>query len=117
MRHHNANRKFGLKRNPRRALIKSLANALIQKGKMKTTLAKAKEIRPIVEKMVTKAKDNTLASRRLLISRLGNEKSAKILVEKLGVEYKTRKGGYTRIVKLPRRQNDASPMALIEFVK
>ena len=117
MKHHNKNRKFGREKNSRNALIKSLANSLIEKKKIKTTLAKAKEIRPIVEKMVTLGRKGTLSSRKLLISRLGSEKNAKELVEKIGPEYKDRNGGYTRIVKLPARQNDASKMAVIEFVK
>jgi large subunit ribosomal protein L17 len=117
MRHHNANRKFGRTMKQRNALLKSLILALITKGKIKTTGAKAKEIRPLMEKMVTKAKAGDLATRRLVASRLWNNKSAtKKLFDEIAPKYKTVKGGYTRIVKLPARKGDASPMAVIEFI-
>lgn len=115
MRHHNANRKFGMKRKGRKSLRRSLVRALVLNGKMKTTLIKAKEIRPAVEKLVTKGKIGTLANRRLLISRTGSAEVAdKIL--KLGIKYEKRSGGYTRISKLNRRISDGSQMAVIEFV-
>lgn len=117
MRHHNANRKFGRERNQRKALLKALAVALIDKEKIKTTQAKAKEIRPYVEKLVTRGKAGTLATRRVLISRIGNPKLVKKIVEELAPRYADRKGGYTRITKLPVRIKDGSPMAQIEFVK
>jgi large subunit ribosomal protein L17 len=116
MRHHNANRKFGRERNLRVALMRSLAEGLIKNGKIKTTEAKAKELRPFIEKLVTKARSNTLASRRLVISRLGNEARAKELFATIGPRYATRPGGYTRITKLPPRKSDSAKMAVIEFV-
>jgi large subunit ribosomal protein L17 len=70
----------------------------------------------MIEKLVTKAKTGTLADRRTVISRIGGEKEAKMLFDKIAPKYKERKGGYTRIVKLPRRQLDAAPMAVIQFV-
>jgi large subunit ribosomal protein L17 len=117
MRHHNSVRKFGRTSNQRRALLKSLALALITHGRIETTEAKAKELRPYVEKLVTKAKDNSIASKRLVVSRLMNrkEESAK-LFDEIAPKYKDQKGGYTRIMKLPQRQGDAAKMALIEFV-
>lgn len=115
MRHHNANRKFGRERNQRIALLRSLAYSLALKGKIKTTEPKAKELRPYMEKLVTLGKKQTLASRRVLESRVGREVAQKIIKE-LSVTYKDRAGGYTRITKMGPRTADASPMAIIEFV-
>jgi large subunit ribosomal protein L17 len=115
MRHGNVNRKFGRETNQRRALLKSLARSLVLKGKMQTSLAKAKEIRPLVEKMVTRGKTGTLASRRMLISQLGDERTASKLI-KTAAAYSDRTGGYLRIVKMGPRKGDAAEMALIEFV-
>lgn len=114
MRHHNQNRKFGREKNQRKALMKSLAHSLILKGKIQTTEAKAKELRPMVEKLVTMGKRETQASKRLLEARVG-KMAAKRLPE-LGKTYKERSGGYTRITKLVRRSSDGSKMAVIEFV-
>ncbi len=115
MRHGNVNRKFGRETNQRRALLRSLARSLVLKGKMQTSLAKAKEIRPLVEKMVTRGKTGTLASRRMLISQLGDERTASKLI-KTAATYTDRTGGYLRIVKMGPRKGDAAEMALIEFV-
>lgn len=115
MRHANANRKFGRERGQRKALLKSLAHNLVVKGKIQTTEAKAKEVRPFVEKLVTLSKKETPASRRLLEARVGKT-AAKKLVSSLSATYKTRAGGYTRITKLVRRDSDGAPMAVIEFV-
>jgi len=118
MRHHNANRKFGRESNQRRALIRSLARSLIRDEAIKTTEAKAKELRPYIEELVTKARVDTLATRRHIISRLGGDEGlAKKLMEDIAPQYKERPGGYTRIVKLPLRAGDAAKMAHIEFVK
>ncbi len=116
MRHHNVNRKFGREEGERRALMRSMAEALIEKGKITLTLAKAKELRPYVEKMVTVARKGTIASQRLLIEKLGTEKRATRLVKHVAPRYATRPGGYTRITKLPPRKSDGSAMAVIEFV-
>ncbi|MCR4279245.1 MAG: 50S ribosomal protein L17 [Candidatus Zambryskibacteria bacterium] len=115
MRHHNANRKFGRKTNQRNALLKSLAYSLALKGKIKTTEAKAKELRPYMEKLVTLGKKETLASRRLLESRVGKEAAKKIATD-LAPSYKERAGGYLRITKMVRRKSDGAPQAVIEFV-
>ena len=88
---------------------------LIKKEKIKTTEAKAKELRPFIEKLLTKAKNTTLSNRRLVISKIGEE-AAKKLFDKIAPKYVDRKGGYTRIIKLPRRSSDASKVAIIEFV-
>lgn len=115
MRHHKAGRKFGREKKVRSGLMKSLALALITEGKIQTTDAKARSLRPFVEKMVTKGKLSTLASRRGLISEVGTIGAEKIAKE-IAPKYMDRKGGYTRITKLPARVSDGSLMAIIEFV-
>lgn len=116
MRHHNANRKLGRKRNQRKALLRSLARELFLKGKIKTTEAKAKELRPYAEKLITNAKVGTQAAQRLVSARLANNDIVRKIVTKIAPEYKDRKGGYTRIIKLPKRPSDGSKMASIELV-
>ncbi|NTV44261.1 MAG: 50S ribosomal protein L17 [Candidatus Yonathbacteria bacterium] len=116
MKHHDANRKFGRSRDGRRALMKGLAVSLIRDEKITTTEAKAKELRPMIEKLVTRARMSGIVSRRLLVARLGSEQSAEKLVKEIAPRYTDREGGYTRIVKLAPRASDASPMAVIEFV-
>lgn len=115
MRHGNVNRKFGRKTGQRSALLKSLARSLVLRGKIQTTEAKAKEIRPLVEKMLTKAKTPTLANRRMLIVSLGAATTAAKLI-KTAEGYTGRTGGYLRITKLGPRKGDAAKMAVIEFV-
>jgi large subunit ribosomal protein L17 len=116
MRHGNHNRKFGRKTGQRTALLRSLSRSLVIKGRITTTEAKAKEIRPMVEKMVTRGKVDTLANRRMLISSLGGDVAVANKLIKTAEAYKERPGGYLRIVKMGPRKGDASPMALIEFV-
>lgn len=117
MRHHNNVRKFGRNKNQRNALIKGLVLSLIKHGKIQTTEAKAKELRPVVEKLITKANIGTLSSKKLVISRIyGRTSEANKLINEIAPKYKERKGGYTRITKLPRRAGDASKMAIIEFI-
>jgi large subunit ribosomal protein L17 len=118
MRHHNKNRKLGRKKSVREALLKSLAISLIRHERITTTEAKAKELRPFIEKLVTKAREATLAERRTIQATLMNQDpETKKLIEVIAPLYKERNGGYTRIMKLPRRQGDAAKMAIIEFVK
>ena len=102
--------------NQRDALFRSLSRNLINEGRITTTLSKAKSLRPFIEKLVTKAKTGTLASRRLVISRIHGERETKALFDIVAKKYKERHGGYIRIIKLPRRALDATPMAMIEFV-
>jgi len=116
MRHHNKNRKFGREKGQRVALLKSLARNLIIHEKIDTTEAKAKELRPFIEKMVTLAKKDTLASKRILSARLSSPRQSKKLYAEIAPKYKARSGGYTRIMKLSRRLSDGSKMARIEFV-
>lgn len=115
MRHHNQNRKFGRPKDQRNALMRSLAVALATHEKVTTTEAKAKELRPFFEKLITRAAKGDLYSRRMLATRLGSEKYAKKLCEEIAPRYKDRAGGYTRITKLNPRKSDASPMAVIEL--
>jgi len=109
-------RKFGRKRNQRKALYKALATALIDHGKIKTTEAKAKSLSSFVDKLVTRSKKDDLASKRYL-AEIVNDKSARKLTTEIGPKFKDRKGGYTRVVKVGRRRSDGSPMALVEFVQ
>jgi len=115
MRHGNVNRKFGRETNQRGALLRSLARNLILEGRIQTTEARAKEIRPMVEKLLTRSKAPTVANRRLLVARLGDEEVVTKLVA-TAQAYQERPGGYLRIVKMGPRKGDASPMAIIEFV-
>ncbi len=115
MRHHNANRKFGLKADQRKALLRSLALNLVVREKIQTTEAKAKELRPFVEKLITRSKNGTVATRRFLVTQVGSQ-GAKKLIDTVGPKFKERNGGYTRIIKLPQRMSDGSAMAQIEFV-
>ncbi len=109
-------RKFGRKRGQRRAFFKTLAYNLIMNKKIETTEARAKEIRPLVEKLVTLAKKQTLASYRLLLARLPKEAAGKLYYE-IAPNYQDRKGGYLKIFKITsRRKRDAAKKSIIEFV-
>lgn len=97
--------------------MRGLAVSLIRDEKIMTTEAKAKSLRPYVEKLVTKARVGDLAARRLITSKLGQQpETAKKLIEEIAPKFKDRQGGYTRITKLEPRKSDGSPMAVIEFV-
>ena len=109
-------RKFHKKRGPRKLFLKTLAHNLIVKGKIETTEAKAKEIRPIVEKAITLAKKNNIASLRLLLARFTKDSAGKLFYD-LAPKYKDRNSGYLRILKITgNRKRDAATKALIEFV-
>ena len=118
MRHHNTNKKFGRARDQRKALFQSLAVSLLDKEKIQTTESKAKELRPFVEKLITRGKKDSIFTKRLLRARLGsgNLNIVKKLTNEIAEKYKERNGGYTRITKLTPRQGDGSPMAQIELV-
>lgn len=116
MRKLNKGRKFSRKLGPRKAMFKALANAFILNGKIRTTEAKAKEMRPKIEKMITRAKQGGLFATRLLAQDLPLEAVNK-LVKDIAPIYKDRKGGYTRITKLGQRQVDGARMAILELVK
>ena len=116
MKHLKQGRKFHRKRDQRKALLKSLVTALIMHEKITTTEAKAKELRPYAEKMITKSRQPSLANNKYLAARLA-EKPRKKLVAEIGPRYKDRPGGYTRLIKKGFREKDAAPMTIIELVK
>ncbi|MBI2068645.1 MAG: 50S ribosomal protein L17 [Candidatus Yanofskybacteria bacterium] len=109
-------RKFSRETKQRKALYKSLATALIDNGKIKTTVAKAKSLSSHFDKMVTTAKKQTLASRRALQSEVG-DKAVKKLVTEIAPAFEGKKGGYTRVIRLGQRQSDGAEMAIIELSK
>ena len=115
MRHSQKTKELGRKRNQRKALISTLAVSLIRDGKIKTTETKAKVLRPMVERLVTKAKAGDVAALRFITTKVGVT-SAKTLVSTIAPKYKDRKGGYTRITKLNDRLSDGAKIAQIEFV-
>ncbi len=114
MRHHNANRKLGRTRKVRKALLNSLARSLVLSEKIKTTEPKAKEIRPLVERLVTYGKKGTVAANRLMVERIG--KTAAKKMTELAKRYASKSGGYLRIIKAGRRDSDGASIAYIEFV-
>lgn len=118
MRHMKTGRTFNRDTNARKALFIGLAKNLIEKEQIKTTLPKAKDLRSVVEKLITRAKVDTVANRRLVASELGNNSGATVkkLFTVLGPRYANRPGGYTRVLKAGFRYGDAAPMAIIELV-
>ncbi|MGB9905974.1 MAG: 50S ribosomal protein L17 [Candidatus Saccharicenans sp.] len=111
-------KRYQLRRNTahRRALLRNLVTSLLEKERIKTTLAKAKAARPVAEKMITLARKNTLAARRLALAYLTKEAAVQKLFAELGPRFKERPGGYTRIVKLGPRSGDGAPMAMLELL-
>jgi len=117
MRHRNAGRGFSRKSAHRKAMFESLAAALIKHEQITTTLPKAKDLRPIVERLITAGKHGGLANRRRAIAKLQDAKLADKLLTTLAQRYAARAGGYTRIVKAGFRYGDDAPMAVIELVE
>lgn len=116
MRHRVAGRKLGRTSSHRLAMFKNMAAALIKHEQITTTLPKARELRPYVEKLITLAKKGGLSNRRLAISRLKDLEQVAKLFDTLGPRYASRQGGYVRVLKAGIRGSDAAPMAVIEFV-
>jgi len=116
MRHGKVHRKLGRHSSHRRALLANMAAALIKHEQIVTTLPKAKELRPVVEKLVTLAKKGGLAARRQAVAEMRDTAMVKKLFEVLGPRYKDRKGGYTRVLKAGFRYGDSAAQAVIEFV-
>jgi len=108
--------KFGRERNQRTALYKALATALIDNEKIKTTQAKAKALSIFMDRLVSRATNGDLASRKFILQHIG-EKSARKLVSEIGPRFKERKGGYTRVTRLGQRGSDGAQMAIVEFVQ
>lgn len=116
MRHRKAGKTLGRKSAPRKALMRNLATSLVIYEKITTTTAKAKLVKPIVERLITTAKKNDLTARRKLTEVLMHKKAVKKALEVLGPRYSERKGGYLRITKLNRRKGDGADISQIEFV-
>ena len=116
MRHRIAHRKLNRTASHRKAMFANMASSLIEHEQIVTTLPKAKELRPFVEKLVTLAKKGDLTSRRLAVARTRNKEMTKKLFDVLGPRYKDRQGGYIRVLKAGFRYGDNAPMAVIEFV-
>jgi len=116
MRHGISGRKLGRKTGHRNALLRNMAAALIKHEQITTTLPKAKELRPYVEKLITLAKRGGLSNRRLAMARLGDEAQLKKLFDVLATRYADRDGGYTRVLRAGIRASDAVQMAIIELV-
>lgn len=116
MRHKCQKVTLGREKSPREALFRNQAESLILYGSIRTTEAKAKALRSIIEPLITKARKNTLAARREVMKVLYTEEAIKKLFTEIAPKYKDRQGGYTRIIKIAPRANDAAKMARIEFV-
>ena len=117
MRHKNAHRKFSRTSSHRTAMFKNMAASLIDAEAIKTTLPKAKELRKIIEPLITMAKDDCVAKRRLAFARLRDKEAVRKLFDELGPRFKQRPGGYTRVLKCGFREGDATPMAYIALVE
>ena len=116
MRHGMANKKLNRTSEHRKALLMNMLNSLIKYEQIKTTLPKAKFLKPQADKIITLGKKDSLQTTRLLVSKLQNSQSANKVKKTLSKRYKKRNGGYTRIVKAGFRYGDNAPMAIIEFV-
>ncbi|HEU0118608.1 MAG TPA: 50S ribosomal protein L17 [Alphaproteobacteria bacterium] len=116
MRHGNAHRKLGVTASHRKAMFANMAVALIENEQIKTTLPKAKDLRSVVEQLITLGKKGGLANRRRAFAQLRDESAVKKLFDTLGPRYKTRAGGYTRVMKAGFRYGDAAAMAMIELM-
>ena len=117
MRHRKAGRQLRRTSEQKLALMRNLATSLIENGAIETTEAKAKELRPFVEKLITKAKAGTLHARRLAVRHIHKRAAADKLFQEIGPRYAARKGGYTRILKTGHRRGDAADMARIELIE
>ena len=116
MRHNKIGRKLGRKTAHRKALMSNLASALITHKRIKTTDAKAKELRMYIEPLVTFAKKGDLHSRRQVLKKIRHKSIVRELFDNIGPTFSNRNGGYTRIIKLGFRDNDCAPVSMIEFV-
>ena len=110
------NRKLGRPSDQRRAMLRAMTTYLLENGQIKTTYARAKEVAPMAEKMITLAKKNNLAAYRQVLSYVTKEDVAKKLFDELGPKYADRNGGYTRVLKMGPRRGDAAEMAIIQLV-
>lgn len=109
-------RKLGRATSHRKAMLRALVTFLLEKGKIETTVSRAKEVRCMAEKMITLGKNNSLHSKRQALAYITKEEVTKKLFDEIGPRYADRSGGYTRIVKIGPRRGDAAEMAIIELV-
>ena len=109
-------RKLGRTKDVRTAMLRAMVTYLIENGRIETTVTRAKEVRPLVEKIITLGKKNTLASKRQALAFITKEDAVKKLFSELAPKYADRNGGYTRILRTGPRRGDAAEMAIIEFV-
>ena len=116
MRHNKRNKKLGRTSSHRRAMMRNQISSLIQHGRIKTTLAKAKALRPVAEKLVTQGRRDTVAARRLVRKWVADRELVGKLFDDIAPRFVDRPGGYLRIVKLGHRQGDAAEQAILEFV-
>lgn len=116
MRHNHGYRKLGRTSSHRKSLLKNLAISLIEHGKIETTIMKAKELRPYIEKLITKSKPNGFNEHRYVYAYLQNKEATKKLVTEISQKYLDKKGGYTKIVRTRIRRGDATVMARIELI-
>lgn len=116
MRHRKSGRQLNRNSSHRQAMFRNMSASLVEHEAIKTTLPKAKELRRVVEPLITLAKQDTVANRRLAFSRLRNKEAVRKLFEELGPRYNARPGGYTRILKFGNRAGDNAPMAFVELV-
>lgn len=117
MRHRLQGRKFGRETDARRLMMRNLVKSMVEHGQINTTLAKAKEMRRFVERVITYGKNDTVHSRRLAYSVLGNRDLVKKLFDEIAPTFADRNGGYTRVLKAGFRKGDNAPMAIIQFVE
>lgn len=116
MRHRNSGRRFDRSSSHRASMFKNMSNSIFAHGMIKTTLAKAKDLRRYAEPLITLAKEDTVAKRRLAFSRLRDDAIVSKLFNDIGPRFKNRPGGYLRILKCGERKGDCAPMAVVELV-
>ena len=110
------NRKLGKRSDQRKAMLRAMVTYLLENGQIKTSLARAKEVAPLAEKMITLSKKNDLAAYRQALAFITKEDVAKKLFSELNLKYQTREGGYTRVVKIGPRRGDAAEMVILELI-
>ena len=111
-----SHRKLGKTTDQRRAMLRAMTTYLLENGQIKTTVSRAKEVAPLAEKMITLAKNPSLANYRRALSWITKEDVAKKVFDELGPKYASRNGGYTRVVKIGPRRGDAAEMAIVQLV-
>ncbi|MFA6172006.1 MAG: 50S ribosomal protein L17 [Patescibacteria group bacterium] len=116
MRHRNKIKSLGRKKAPRELMLRNLASSILIYEKVKTTKAKARAVKPLLERVITYARKNDLAAKKRIIEIIPQKLAAKKAIEVIGARYKDRKGGYTRVTKLGMRQGDAAEIVQIELV-